>query len=329
MRFSIVIPIYGVEPYIRDCLDSILAQTFIDFEAILVDDGSKDNCPSICDEYAAKDIRFKVIHKVNEGRVRARQVGVESSTGEYIICVDGDDWISPDFLLNFSAIIDKYNPDVVVCDSVYAYLDKNVEIHNCLRKGFYCKGDLEKEIYPRLIYGSKNIKGVPVQLWAKAFRRSIYIEHQLVDVTVEMGEDRACVISVLYNSNSMFVADFYGYYYRQIPTSITKVKKPLRDDGPRLIYEHLSNQLELDKFDLQAQLYKGTCHSLFNVCKSQFYSSEGYCKITKKIDDILNNNIYNKCIRNASFKNSLTRMLMHLALKYRLYLLVYLYSRRN
>lgn len=329
MRFSIIVPIYGVEQYIRKCLDSILFQKYKDFEAILVDDGSKDNCPTICDEYAVKDSRFKVIHKENGGIVSARQIGVETASGEYVICIDGDDWITPDYLDDFSNIIDKYTPDVLVCNSIYAYPNKNVEIHNNLREGYYSREDLEKDIFPSLIYQSNNRRGFPAQLWAKAFKREIYQQQQLVNVVVNMGEDRACVIPTIYHSNSMYVLKTCGYYYRQIPTSITKVKKPFRTDGPSLIYEHLSKQLDLDKFNLQEQLYRGTCHSLFNVCKSQFYSTEDYWKTIKKIDDLLNHSIYDECIRNASFNYSLSRKLMHLALKYRLFLLMYLYSRRS
>lgn len=326
-KFSVIIPIYGVEPYLRECLESIKKQSYKDFEVVLVDDGSTDNCPSICDEYAFKDNRFKVIHKNNEGRVRARQVGIDFSHGEFIVCVDGDDWISPDFLLNFSAIIDKYNPDVLVCDSIYAYPNKNIICPNILRNGFYSKEDLNKEIYPSLIYPNFNKIAFPAQLWAKAFRKSIYIQHQLVDVVVEMGEDRACVIPTLYNSKSMYVADFCGYFYRQVPTSITKAKRPLKIDGPRVIYEHLVNHLDLDKFDFANQLYQGTCHSLFNVCKSQFYSSDGYWKTRKKIKTILSDHVYQECINEAKFYGFPSRKLMYLSLKYRLYLLMYLYAR--
>lgn len=326
-RFSVIVPIYGVEPYLRECLDSLQAQTYNDFEVILVDDGSKDNSPSICDEYAINDNRFKVIHKKNEGRVRARQVGIDTSKGEFIICVDGDDSISSDLLLKFSAIIDKYNPDVVVCNSIYVYPTGNVVCQDILRKGFYNKEDLSKEIYPRLIYPNVNGAGFPAQLWAKAFRKSIYIQHQLVDVTVEMGEDRACVIPILYNSKSMYVTDFCGYFYRQVPTSVTKAKRPLKIDGPRMVYEHISKHLDLNKFNLANQLYQGTCHSLFNVCKSQFYSTDGYLKTRKKIAEILDGEVYNLCIKKALFKGSLSRKLMHLSLKYRLYSLIYLYSR--
>jgi glycosyltransferase involved in cell wall biosynthesis len=99
MLVSIIIPVYNVEKYIRRCLDSVLAQTFKDYECILVDDGSPDNCPAICDAYVEKDKRFKVIHKQkNEGLPRARKTGLDAATAEFIMHLDSDDWIEPEAL---------------------------------------------------------------------------------------------------------------------------------------------------------------------------------------------------------------------------------------
>ena len=96
--FSIIVPIYKVEPYVHKCIDSIVDQSYEDFELILVDDGSPDNCPKICDEYADKDKRIHVIHKKNGGLVSARNAGLKAATGEYVLYVDGDDWLLPDSL---------------------------------------------------------------------------------------------------------------------------------------------------------------------------------------------------------------------------------------
>lgn len=93
---SVLVPIYNVEPYLRRCVDSVLAQTFSDWEMILVDDGSPDGCPRICDEYAAKDSRIRVVHKRNGGLVSARRAGVEVARGRYYMFLDSDDWLQPD-----------------------------------------------------------------------------------------------------------------------------------------------------------------------------------------------------------------------------------------
>lgn len=92
---SIIVPVYKVEKYLRRCVDSILAQTFTDFELILVDDGSPDNCPTICDEYAKKDDRIRAIHKKNGGVSSARNTGMEVAQGKYFLFCDSDDYVSP------------------------------------------------------------------------------------------------------------------------------------------------------------------------------------------------------------------------------------------
>ena len=93
--FSVVVPVYNVEPYLRQCIDSILGQSFSDFELILVDDGSPDGCPAICDEYAARDSRITVIHQQNAGLAKARKSGLRRASADYVCFVDSDDWVPP------------------------------------------------------------------------------------------------------------------------------------------------------------------------------------------------------------------------------------------
>ena len=104
MFFSVIVPVYNVEKYLKECLDSILSQTFKDFELILVNDGSKDSSPAICDEYAEKDSRVKVIHKENGGQSTARNMGIEKATGEFAVFLDSDDLLSPN---TFEILIEK------------------------------------------------------------------------------------------------------------------------------------------------------------------------------------------------------------------------------
>ena len=113
MKFSVVVPVYKVEEYINECVDSILNLSFDDFEVILVDDGSPDNCGKICDEYAKKDERVRVIHKENGGLVSARQAGIKIARGEYIVNIDSDDYIDKDMLKNSDEIINSYSPDAI------------------------------------------------------------------------------------------------------------------------------------------------------------------------------------------------------------------------
>ena len=112
---SIIVPVYNVEKYLRQCIDSILAQTYTDFELLLIDDGSPDNSGNICDEYAQKDTRIRVFHKPNGGVSTARNLGIDNARGEYISFIDADDYVEPNFLEEMLNAMNRYNADLVCC----------------------------------------------------------------------------------------------------------------------------------------------------------------------------------------------------------------------
>lgn len=117
---SVIIPIYNVAAYLRKCLDSVVEQTYRHLEIILVDDGSPDDCPYICDEYARKDSRIKVIHKPNGGISDARNAGIDAATGYYIGFVDSDDWLAPEMYATLVACAQKHEADIAICAFYYA-----------------------------------------------------------------------------------------------------------------------------------------------------------------------------------------------------------------
>lgn len=116
MKISIICPVYKAENYLHQCIDSILAQTFTDWELILVDDGSPDSSGEICDKYANQDRRIRTIHKQNEGVSVARQTGLEVAHGEYVIHVDSDDWVEPNMLEELYKKAKQDDADIVICD---------------------------------------------------------------------------------------------------------------------------------------------------------------------------------------------------------------------
>ena len=128
-KLSIIVPVYKVEQYIHKCVDSILNQTFKDFELILVDDGSPDNCGAICDEYALKDERVRVIHKENGGLSDARNFGLKEAKGEYVSFIDSDDWLDLDLYSDVLGYADEHNLDVV-CFDVYEVKGDKIKYHN-------------------------------------------------------------------------------------------------------------------------------------------------------------------------------------------------------
>ncbi|MDY0177207.1 MAG: glycosyltransferase [Lentisphaeria bacterium] len=120
---SVIVPIYKVEPYLPACLDSILAQSFTNFELILVNDGSPDNCGAISEAYAARDRRIQVIHKTNGGLSDARNAGLDRAKGDYISFIDSDDWVAPDFLESLLGALQRQKADIAVCNMLEAQPD--------------------------------------------------------------------------------------------------------------------------------------------------------------------------------------------------------------
>lgn len=159
---SIIIPVYNTERYIRKCLDSILAQTFTNWEAILINDGSIDNSGTICDEYAAKDTRFKVIHQKNEGVSSARQRGLENATGEYVIHCDPDDWIEHNMLIELIRCAKENNADMVICDFIEDRKNTSEYISQGLNNPISAK-EVQTKIIKEQLHGS---------CWNKLVKRS-------------------------------------------------------------------------------------------------------------------------------------------------------------
>ena len=116
-EISIIVPVYNTEKYLHRCIDSILAQTFTDFELILVDDGSSDNSPKICDEYAEKDKRVRVIHQENGGVSRARNIGIDNSCGTYLMFCDSDDYVDKRFCEVMHKCATEYPDDCIICNA--------------------------------------------------------------------------------------------------------------------------------------------------------------------------------------------------------------------
>ena len=223
MKFSIIVPIYKVENYIKQCVDSIIAQTYSNIEIILVDDGSPDNCSEICDEYASKDHRIKVIHQENKGLIEARKSGLRAATGEYVCFVDGDDWIEPDMYEHIYNAINQYNPDCVITQFYYAYEDKNVKSDYNLNKEYYNREEIEKEVFPTMLFKDRFYQfGIYPCCWTKAFKRDIVERNLLsVDSRIRLGEDIAFTFPSLMECNSIAFIDKPLYYYRQNPQSMT------------------------------------------------------------------------------------------------------------
>ena len=161
---SVIIPVYKVEPYLDQCLQSVTGQTYRSLEIILVDDGSPDGCPEICDKWALRDTRIKVIHKKNGGLSDARNAGLDAAGGQYICFIDSDEWVMKDMIEKLLTSAVKEGADICACGIMDCYPD-----HQTIRTAKYLKGGSE-EIYRRLY----NETEYPVSAWGKIYRRSCW-----------------------------------------------------------------------------------------------------------------------------------------------------------
>ena len=135
--FSVIVPIYNVERYLRQCIESMIKQDFSSVEIILVDDGSTDSSSMICDEYAKVDKRIRIIHKKNGGLVSARQAGASVAMGKYILNVDGDDWVTPNYFRELANIVSVYEPDMICFGAVFMKDNKGINHPLSNRTGLY------------------------------------------------------------------------------------------------------------------------------------------------------------------------------------------------
>ncbi len=226
MMFSVIVPIYNTRRFLPRCIDSILPQLGAEDELILVDDGSTDGCGELCDGCAKRDGRVRVIHKQNGGLVSARNAGISIATGEYILYVDGDDWVLPNWLtvIRSRILAAPMRPDVLVFGSVMRFPEREEPNRINTPDGFYDRTQLKSEIFPYLISDRRLFFGEAVFLpasWNKAYKRELLVEHHCMDEGIRIGEDTAFVFECLLNAQSAVVCQDVLYCYnRENPNSL-------------------------------------------------------------------------------------------------------------
>ncbi len=219
-KFSIIVPIYNVEKYIEKCIDSVLAQSFTDFELILVDDGSPDRCPQICDEYAGKDNRVKVVHKKNGGLSSARNAGLEVACGEYCWMVDGDDYISLDALEKILPYANGENDIINV--GLVGFVDGEVADFNKKPEKYKYTGVANNQTICNLVIHACSTK-LLTYVWRNIYRTAFLNEKNLCfEEKLCYAEDSAFNMGAYLQAQKMHFADICVYAYRDRVGSISK-----------------------------------------------------------------------------------------------------------
>jgi glycosyltransferase involved in cell wall biosynthesis len=247
--FSILISVYNVEKYVNECLDSIIAQMFDDYEVIIVDDGSTDNSGKICDSYKEKfGEKLCVVHKQNEGQLASRITSLKLANGKYIVFIDSDDYIRPDMLSGIYGIIEQNKPDIVMFD--FQRVDfkgnniKNSKMKSEFKSGFVSKEEVFEKICTSSIYGA---------LWLKVYNRKLFdLDKDYSEYyNIKNGEDLLQLIPILSAAEKFYYLSEKFYFYRANPSSTTSIYDNQYYNFLKIVYPLLYKYLEILGYDTE------------------------------------------------------------------------------
>jgi glycosyltransferase involved in cell wall biosynthesis len=268
-KISVIVPIYKIEMYLHQCIDSILAQSYSNLEIILVDDGSPDNCGKICDDYAEKDNRIKVIHKENGGVSSARNAGLDIATGDYISFVDGDDYVNNNMMEILLDNIISNDTDLVICNYNNVRAGNKIIPNKPYENMLFENIKKKKKLFIYYCYEAAVIYGP----WNKLYRRELCGRF---DIEVFYGEDRLFVYDYLSRCKKISVINDALYNYQRININSATIRYTV---------------------DF-VNIFSSLIHSLEDFCKKTFSASfnmnELYFNFLKDIEGSLRHCIEHK-----------------------------------
>ena len=288
MFFSIIVPVYNVEKYLKECIESILFQTYKDYEVILVNDGSTDSSGSICDYYAELYKNIKVIHKKNGGQSSARNIGIATANGEYLIFIDSDDYIvSNDFLCVLKSKLK--NQDFILYKH-QKFNDGNAEFENCkytfsiINENDSYVTAIGKLIYNDAFYG---------MAWVKAVNKQFLIDNQIFFDESLVCEDMDWNYNLVTNASSLTFVDKAFVAYRQRENSVTSSVKLKTLTDFILFLERWSEKIkQIDSKEFQCVLYSSMAKYYSNLLitynRVKEKSKKQYIKRIKSLSWLLN-----------------------------------------
>ena len=224
IMISVIVPVYEVEAWLPDCVDSILGQTLTEFELILIDDGSPDRCGDICNSYAARDPRVRVIHQQNAGLSAARNAGIRAASGRYLAFIDSDDLVSADYLELLLGAVQETGADIAACGNLHfqdGALAPPLSAGNCLGELALMTGkEACKAVYSEHPY-------IQISAWGKLFLAELWEQTQFP--VGKLYEDQWVIPLLLYNAHTVVAVSKKLYYYRERPNSITSLRFSLKN----------------------------------------------------------------------------------------------------
>ena len=299
-KITVIIPVYKVEPYLRQCLDSVVNQTYRNLEIIIIDDGSPDNCGIICDEYAAKDERITVIHKENRGLCAARNDGMDRAAGEWIAFVDSDDWCELEYYEQLITAMGEENVDVFCAGGHFS----DFKTRTLTRQGFTDNVALDKKeeldlLMAKLLVPHMGLTGKEANYtsnnggpWDKLFNRAFLEKHHFrFDTTSKAWEDLWFNFQVFDKAERVGGCPYVGYHYRIINTSIVR---GFNLSKPQVNYDFITKlHTYMDQREPNAlieQAMEAFCFitfvNSFRVCYFHPANTKSYKEIAGEIKDM-------------------------------------------
>lgn len=276
-KISVIVPVYNVEKYLHECIDSILAQTFADFELILVNDGSQDNSGAICDEYASKDKRIIVIHQENQGQAASRNTGIAIARGEWIHFVDSDDLIHPQMLEILYSAVDEHT-QMSMCDMYKAtYYTENFCSYKSEWK--FKKHQVNEDSLVLFMHGGDYL------CWcvcAKLIKKDILLKYPFT--IGKIYEDSAVVFKWIHESENVNITNEQLYFYRVNPNSTTQVDFSLKNLD--LLWA-VEEQLKFCENTDYKKIKKIACKNYAVACANMYYhllENELWAEEAKKLE---------------------------------------------
>lgn len=310
MKISIIIPVYNVRRYIKYCLDSLVNQTYKDYNVILVDDGSNDGSEKICDEYCQNHKNFKVVHKENGGVSSARNIGIGQADGDYIIFVDSDDIVSNKLCERIANIAIEQNIDVIQYE--YLKFDREKEIKDYEKEVeeeiTLCEVNKIDEIY-KLYFIDEKIKR---ETWGKAYRREILKDLKFPEG--RLAEDLATTYLILSKCNKIVYTNEKLYYYRIRRNSI------MRSGNIKLYYDAMLSHFEIYEFIESKKKYANIAYTNYFNNLMKLYAKNNVEKCNYKNEDIIKR--YKQIeYKKLEIKGKIIFIISKINLQYSLYLI--------
>ena len=247
-KISMIIPVYNAEQYLKKCVDSVRAQTYGNLEIMLVDDGSTDSSGELCDAYAEKDERIRVVHKENGGLVSAWKAGVKECSGEYVSFLDSDDWIDPEMLSEMSAYLTGNDREMVISDYIIERDGGSQEyVWQKLVPGVYGRKEIEEKIFPCLL--GQEERYITISRCMKLISKRLIAENgSYTDPAIIVGEDTTIMLPVLLDCQRIVAMDHKAYYhYLYVKESMVhKYNEKLTENIRKLI--QTTDRILKDKF---------------------------------------------------------------------------------